>query len=171
MRGGGYLFQVRYTRKERNHSWILFELSFGKWIGSLGTQISSMKERYTSEVYVCAYRFERASSVWTLNSWPKIVCRFIRRENKHTWWTSWRLLGLFSSHVHPLISHTGIMCVRNWNHGLNSDVYKSYRDKNRIFICIKNSQQPSWNIGTVLSMRVLISFFQNIDLSYISKIG
>lgn len=63
------------------------------------------------------------------------------------------------------------MCVRNWNHGLNSDVYKSYRDKNRIFICIKNSQQPSWNIGTVLSMRVLISFFQNIDLSYISKIG
>lgn len=121
--------------------WKYFRLA-NESVPSRNTNIADEVGKDVTRYTYAAIVRERASSVWTLNSWPKIVCRFIRRENKHTWWTSWRLLGLFSSHVYPLISHTGILCVciyiyiPNWSH--IRCIYKSYRDKNRIFVCIEN---------------------------------
>lgn len=123
-----------------------------------------MKLGKTSKVYVCAYRFERASSVWTLNSWPKIVCRFIRRENKHTWWTSWRLLGLFSSHVYPLISHTGIMCIPNWSHGWTV----MYTNLIVTRIVYYMHQKQSTAILEYYYQCTCWYLFQKIDLSHIS---
>lgn len=90
--------------------WKYFRLA-NESVPSRNTNIADEVGKDVTRYTYAAIVRERASSVWTLNSWPKIVCRFIRRENKHTWWTSWRLLGLFSSHVYPLISHTGILCV------------------------------------------------------------